>query len=221
MAQASNILAVAVKEIGTVEQSGNRQKYGKAYGMDGVYWCMQFVWWCFQQADKTLFMDGGKTASCGELMRWAQAHGQWVTTGYRPGDVLIYDFPGTAYKTDHCGICESVSGQYVTAIEGNTSSGISGSQANGDGVYRKRRPKAHIVGAYRPDYEEDTMSYEDFKKYMEQYRAEQGKKSVSSWAKDDWDKAKADKITDGTAPQGLITRQEVATMINRANTAKG
>ena len=109
MAQASDILAVAVKEIGTVEQSGNRQKYGKAYGMDGVYWCMQFVWWCFQQADKTLFMDGGKTASCGELMRWAQAHGQWVTTGYRPGDVLIYDLPGTAYKTDHCGICESVS----------------------------------------------------------------------------------------------------------------
>ena len=89
---------------------------GKAYGMDGVYWCMQFVWWCFQQVDKSLFMDGGKTAPCGELMRWAQAHGQWVTTGYRPGDVLIYDFLGTSYKTDHCGICESVSGQYVTAI---------------------------------------------------------------------------------------------------------
>ena len=71
MAQASDILSVAVREIGTVEQSGNRQKYGKVYGMDGVYWCMQFVWWCFQQADKALFMDGGKTASCGELMRWA------------------------------------------------------------------------------------------------------------------------------------------------------
>ena len=28
MAQASDVLAVAVKEIGTVEQSGNRQKYG-------------------------------------------------------------------------------------------------------------------------------------------------------------------------------------------------
>lgn len=40
---------------------------GKAYGMDGVYWCMQFVWWCFQQVDKSLFMDGGKTAPCGEL----------------------------------------------------------------------------------------------------------------------------------------------------------
>lgn len=47
---------------------------GKAYGMDGVYWCMQFVWWCFQQVDKSLFMDGGKTAPCGELMRWASRH---------------------------------------------------------------------------------------------------------------------------------------------------
>ena len=53
----------------------------------------------------------------GGQMRWAQAHGQWVAKSYRPGDVLIYDFPGTSYKTDYCGICESVSGQYVTAID--------------------------------------------------------------------------------------------------------
>ena len=119
MAQASDVLAVAVREIGTVEQSGNRQKYGKAYGMDGVYWCMQFVWWCFQQVDKTLFMDGGKTASCGELMRWAQAHGQWVT-----------------------------------AIEGNTSNGNTGSQSNGDGVYRRKRKLSLVLGAYRPKYED-------------------------------------------------------------------
>ena len=152
MATAADVLAVAVREIGTVEQSGNRQKYGKAYGMDGVYWCMQFVWWCFQQADKTLFMDGGKTASCGERMRWAQAHGRWVTKGYRPGDVLIYDCRNTKVKTDHCGICESVSGQYVTAIEGNTSNGNTGSQSNGDGVYRRKRKLSLVLGAYRPKY---------------------------------------------------------------------
>ena len=40
MARATDILAIARREIGTVEQPGNRQKYGKAYGMDGVYWCM-------------------------------------------------------------------------------------------------------------------------------------------------------------------------------------
>ena len=68
--------------------------------------------------------------------------------------MLIYDFPNTKVKTDHTGICESVSGQYVTAIEGNTSSGASGSQANGDGVYRRKRNLSLVVGAYRPKYEE-------------------------------------------------------------------
>ena len=68
--------------------------------------------------------------------------------------MLIYDFPGTAYKTDHCGICESVSGQYVTAIEGNTSNGNTGSQSNGDGVYRRKRKLSLVLGAYRPKYED-------------------------------------------------------------------
>lgn len=164
MATASDVLAVAVKEIGTIEQAGNKQKYGKAYGMDGVYWCMQFVWWCFQQVDKSLFMNGGKTASCGELMRWAKSHGQWVTSGYKPGDVLIYDFPNTNATTDHTGICESVDGQYFTAIEGNTSGGSSGSQSNGDGVYRKKRKASLVIGAYRP-------------KYVDEYREQLQKRS--------------------------------------------
>ena len=214
---ADRVIEIAKREIGTVEQSGNRTKYGKAYGMDGVYWCMIFVWWCFAQAGaSTLFYGGDKCASCSQLMNWAKAQKKWVTGNYKAGDVLIYDFPGNAIKTDHTGICESWDGYYATAIEGNTSSGISGSQANGDGVYRKRRPKAHILGAYRPDYEEDTMSYEDWKKYMEQYRAEQGKKSVSSWAKAAWDKLTRAKVTDGSRPGDLITREEVATMIDRA-----
>lgn len=154
MARASDILAVAKKEIGTVEQPGNKQKYGKAYGMDGVYWCVQFVWWCFQQVDKFLFYGGGKTASCGELMRWAQKQGRWVTKDYQAGDVLIYNLPNTNCKTDHAGICEIVSGQYVIAIEGNTSNGNAGSQSNGDGVYRRKRKLSLVVGAYRPEYEE-------------------------------------------------------------------
>ena len=214
---ADRVIEIAKREIGTVEQSGNRTKYGKAYGMDGVYWCMIFVWWCFRQAGaSSLFYGGGKCASCSQLMNWAKSQKKWVTGDYKAGDVLIYDFPGNSIKTDHTGICESWDGYYATAIEGNTSSGISGSQANGDGVYRKRRPKAHILGAYRPDYEEDTMSYEDWKKYMEQYRAEQGKKSVSSWAKAAWDKLTRAKVTDGSRPGDLITREEVATMIDRA-----
>lgn len=214
--KASDVLAVAIKEIGTVEQNGNKQKYGKAYGMDGVYWCMQFVWWCFQQVDKALFLDGGKSASCGAVMNWAKAHNRWVTKDYRAGDVLIYDFPNTDSKTDHTGICEKVEGAYVWAIEGNTSSGVAGSQNNGDGVYRKKRAKSLVIGAYRPDYaEEDEMTQEDFNKMMDAYLTELGKKAASSWATSSIADAKKAGITDGTRPKSFATREEVIVMLDR------
>lgn len=72
-----------------------------------------------------------------------------------------------------------------------------------------------IRAGKRPAEMEEYMTYDMFKKYMEQYRAEQGKKSVSSWAKAAWDKLTKRGITDGSRPQDLITREEVATMIDR------
>lgn len=77
-----------------------------------------------------------------------------------------------------------------------------------------------LAGKYPPEMEE-YMDQATFNKMADAYLAQLRTKPVSTWAKEDWEKAKADKITDGTAPQGLITRQEVVTMINRANTAKG
>ena len=77
-----------------------------------------------------------------------------------------------------------------------------------------------LAGKYPPEMEE-YMDQATFNRMADAYLAQLRTKTVSTWAKDDWEKAKADKITDGTAPQGLITRQEVVTMINRANNAKG
>lgn len=62
---------------------------------------------------------------------------------------------------------------------------------------------------------EEYMTYNDFKKYMEQYRAEQGKKPVSAWAKEIWDRLTKAKVTDGSRPGDLITREEVAVMMDR------
>ena len=114
---------------------------------------MMFVQWVFDQAGVAL---PRRTASCGELMRAAQAAGCWVTRDFLPGDVVIYDFPGGA-ATDHCGIVEMELPDYgVQAIEGNTSQ--SGSQSNGGMVCRKSRPRKYIVGAIRPQFEkEDDM----------------------------------------------------------------
>ena len=72
-----------------------------------------------------------------------------------------------------------------------------------------------LAGKYPPEMEE-YMDQATFNKMMDAYLAQLRTKPVLAWAKADWDKAKADKITDGTAPQGLVTRQEVVTMIERA-----
>lgn len=126
---------------------------GKAYGMDGVYWCMQFVWWCFQQVDKSLFMDGGKTAPCGELMRWAQAHGQWVTTGYParrradlrlPGHV-VQDRPLRHLRERQRAVCHRHRGQYLQRATPAASPTATGCIAG-------KRKLSLLLGAYRPKY---------------------------------------------------------------------
>lgn len=149
-------MAIAQKEIGTKESpaNSNKTKYGEAYGWNGVAWCVIFMWWCFAQAGaQGLFYGGKKVASCGSLRTWAKSVGQWVTSNYKRGDLVIFDLPNTAYETDHIGIVESVSGQYLTTIEGNTSPDDNGSQSNGGMVCRKRRHISIVNGAYRPKYE--------------------------------------------------------------------
>lgn len=154
LTQVEKILKTAANEIGYKEGPGNKNKYGKSYGMDGQPWCVIFQWWVFNTAGlSSLFYGGGKVASCSAVRAYGKQHGQWVTSGYTPGDLVIFNFAGTKSDTDHIGIVEKVSGTTLTTIEGNTSSGASGSQSNGDGVYRKQRNVSLVNGAYRPVYD--------------------------------------------------------------------
>lgn len=150
MATVSELLDIARADLGYKESpsGSNKTKYGEWYGLNGQPWCMMAVQYWFSKAGVKL---PTRTASCGALMRAAQSAGQWVTGDYRPGDVVIYDFPGGA-KTDHCGIVESVDGTYISAIEGNTSST---SDADGGAVERRARKFSQIVGAVRPSYDKE------------------------------------------------------------------
>lgn len=168
MAYASDLVRVAAAELGTKESpaGSNKVKYNTAYYGQEVYdglwgtsfpWCAVFVWWCCKQARVQL---PTKTASCGTLMAYAKKNQMWVTSGFKPGDIVIYDFPGGA-ATDHCGIVESTSANYVTSIEGNTAIG---NDSNGGEVMRRTRPLSQVVGAVRPHYEgeegdEDVVRY--------------------------------------------------------------
>ena len=78
-----------------------------------------------------------------------------------------------------------------------------------------RYTDAMIRAGKGPAEMEEYMTYETWKQFMEQYRAEQGKKPVSAWAKEAWDKLTKANVTDGSRPGDLITREEVATMIER------
>ena len=69
-----------------------------------------------------------------------------------------------------------------------------------------------LAGKYPPEMEE-YMDQATFNKMMDSYLAQLGTKPVSTWAAKNWAAAKAAGITDGSAPQRFITRQEVVTMI--------
>ena len=155
MATVSELLDIARKQIGVKESppSSNNVRYntwyyGREVSGSAYPWCAVFAAWVFDQAKVKLPI---RTASCGALMRSAQSAGCWVTKGYQPGDVVIYDFPGGA-ATDHYGIVESVDGTYISAIEGNTSSA---SDADGGAVERRARKFSQIVGAVRPSYDKE------------------------------------------------------------------
>lgn len=146
-ATASSLLEIAEKEVGYKESpaGSNKTKYGKWYGLDGYAWCVMFVQWVFAQASITL---PAKTASCTVLRNYAKKAGQWVTSGYQPGDVVIYDW-GADGIPDHCGIVQNVGSTTVTAIEGNTAVG---NDSNGGEVMIRERKISQIMGAVRPDY---------------------------------------------------------------------
>lgn len=210
---ADKVLMVARGELGVKETpaGSNRVKYNTAYyGREvkgSAYpWCCAFVWWVFREAGAAkLFYGGGKTAYCPTLLTFHKAR---RVTDYQPGDVVFFNFSG-GRAAKHVGICESYDGLYITTIDGNTGTD---NEANGGAVMRRKRAKKFVVGAYRPEYEEDeAMTQEQFDAMLNDWLARQAAKPASVWSR--MDEAKAAGITDGSRPGSFATREEVATML--------
>ena len=214
MATAEKILEIARPQIGTRESPANSDnvKYNTAYygrEVSGKYpWCAVFVWWVFREAGASdLYYGGDKTAYCPTLMSF---HKKQAVTDYRPGDIVFFNFSGKS-SAGHVGICESWDGTYITTIDGNTGSA---SEDNGGAVLRRRRHKKFIVGAYRPEYQEDDdMTQDQFDAMMENWMSRQAKKKpTQQWEIEGLERAVKAGITDGSRPMGLCTRLEAAMM---------
>lgn len=154
-------LNCAVRKIGVTEHppGSNRGRIIDSWNLEagapvGSYWCCSFVHACFKTVGVTL--PGG--ASVGALLGQAHSRG-WVVKRPLKGDLACFDFGennGFGAYGDHIGFVEKVIGLrwkngvfagYIATVEGNTSSGVTGSQSNGGGVYRRRRLIARGVGA--------------------------------------------------------------------------
>lgn len=73
-----------------------------------------------------------------------------------------------------------------------------------------------LAGKYPPEMEE-YMTQAEFNKMMDTYLAQKRmEKTPSTWAKDTWELAKKQGITDGSGPHGLCTREEVVALIERS-----
>ena len=61
--------------------------------------------------------------------------------------------------------------------------------------------------------EDETVTYEQWKEYMDRYLAERAELPANEWAQAGLEQAKVKGITDGTRPQSFATRLEVALMV--------
>lgn len=223
MASANKVLSIAAGEVGYSRwddpQAGT--KYGRAfakkvgnsyYGNSGVPYCCMFVWWVLDQAGMTV--PGMPTASCTALRNACANAGMIVPKmSAQTGDIVIFDWPGSRDgANDHVGFVELNRSTYIQTIEGNTSSGASGSQGNGGVVARRTRDWSVVQDVIRPAYGSDKPLPDALKKYTDL--------DAEAWYIDPLDKAVRAGIVHGNGdklrPNDTATRVEVAAMLANA-----
>lgn len=152
MATASAVLRTAAAEIGYQEKYKNITKYWADLkpSYQGGAWCLAFVQWCLKK--NGMWLDVPLPYYVPSAVAWAKEHGRWRAVGTytpKPGDLQVMGDEG---RYQHIGFVEEAQARgVVQSIEGNTSSGIIGSQNNGEGVYRRRRSswiRGYIVMTY-------------------------------------------------------------------------
>jgi len=148
--QIDAVISQAQGNIGYQEGPGNDNKFAAtAKHPNHQPWCATFIVACFTKAEALASIKN--SSSCIEIAKWAKTKKTLVETkDAKRGDLILMNFSGSKIP-EHIGIAIADYDSLHKAIltcEGNTSD--SGSQANGDGVYRKIRGEKFIVGVVRP-----------------------------------------------------------------------
>ncbi len=150
----SKVLNLCKSQLNYTEGPNNDTKFGKWFGLNNQPWCAM--------AASKMYFDAGIIksvsdkpkgyASCDLWLKYLTKNNQIVPVGQaKPGDLVFFQFDGDA-AADHVGIVKwhNTALKYIQVYEGNTSSGKSGSQSNGDGYYLRRRDYKTIMAIARP-----------------------------------------------------------------------
>lgn len=142
------------KGVREVPRNSNRGPEVEAYlrrvGLGpGYAWCCAFVYWCFDEAAKSLGRRNPMVRTAGCLDHWRRAPGAGATrvataramadpSLVKPGMIFIMDFGGGA---GHTGVVEKTWGGFIRTVEGNTDASRT---REGGGVYRLERKIGEI-----------------------------------------------------------------------------
>ena len=137
------LIEIAQSQIGLEEEpkysnwGKDVKKYLNSVGINfPASWCMAFVYWCHKEAGLPAIRTGGVLAA------WNRGKQYRVLTP-QPGDVFIMDY---GKGLGHTGIIESIDGEDLHTIEGNTND--TGSR-EGYEVCRRVRHVSKIKGYLR------------------------------------------------------------------------
>lgn len=148
------LMELCESAVNYVEGANNDTIYGKWFGLNNQPWCAM--------AASKMYFDLGAIksvantkkgfASCDAWLKYLTKNNQIVPLGQaKRGDLVFFQFDEDA-QPDHVGIVRSHNTKLkiLRVYEGNTSSGKSGSQSNGDGFYLKKRNYSTIMAVARP-----------------------------------------------------------------------
>ncbi len=144
----NKIVEIAAKEAGYIESPGNKTKFGKWFGLDGMAWCAMFVSWCYFKAGLSLpkigFLRG--FAGCQKGYEYFKKH-NWITDNPVAGDIVLFDWNGDG-RYDHTGIFVEWSNEdKFFSVEGNTALI---NDSNGGSVMKRLRNKSVAIFVHPP-----------------------------------------------------------------------
>lgn len=147
--------------IGTTESppGSNTNAITRAYGLNGQPWCCMNVYIVLTHVKVPCL----KTAYTVALADWFKDQKRGFANDRKAiaGDIVFFNFPDSLDRIQHVGMVRANNDRLAT-IEGNTSSGVSGSQDDGGGVFPRQRGYLEAVYYGRPlyDHHEELPEFE-------------------------------------------------------------